>query len=514
MEAGSTGRKTGARKTGRFDSARLVRVWSRAVKLPPSSPPPDSGGAKKTYDKDKTATRRMVAGAAGGMLGVDYEDSRRADPNTKAKPPKELPGTTDRRMAEKQAQIAQGQAQSNRASEKGELGVGRDEAYVVRPEEDAPTKEKKKKPRHIARDRFQVDKDAPELVRTREWDSESEEERRDPDEQELELADWFSSDSVLPEGGPSVSRAHLFDEDRKPEPGDPSLRDPESIQRALGAPASYAKHVMILAEAFRRTTGATRSEALSYLGAMFVGLKDRSFGRLALKEFGPSTGILDIYPLEVMEHVLENHPGYLPKAGFGTIFRKEGEERRKLVAKVDEEIVLEYPESLKVRGFALKGGGCPGYVFEPGAEPGQYRLVFSSAGRFDVLLSATNRAGYTMIDRLEVEVEDAKGKKAPSKTTALAAYPERDESRVARWPWPEVEPLDPRALLEEAESAVSSRASPLMTAAELAWRQTAAKVGEGNLAAGPFRVNDDSEEAEGEDTDVGVPAFGSEESKS
>lgn len=483
------------------------------MKVPPSSPPPDSGGSKATYDKDKTTTRRSVAGAAGGMLGVDYEDHRRPDPSLQPKVKKEDTSATDRRLAEKQAQLAQGQGQSNRAADKGELGTGRDAAYVVRPDEEAPLREKRKKPRHIARDRFQVDKDAPEVVRTRRWEDESDDEGRDPDEQELDIADWFANDALSADAGPAVSRAHLFDEHRRPEPGDPSLRDPESIQRALGAPASYAKHVMILAEAYRRTTGASRGEALTYLASMFVALRDRSFGRLALKEFGPSTGILDIYPLEVMEHVLEAHPGYLPKAGFGTIFRRNNEDKRELTAKVNEDLWLDYPESLKVRGFALKGGGCPGYVFEPGPEPGRYRLVFHTPGRFEVLLSATNRAGYTMVDRVRVEVRDAKGRKFETPVREARVYPERNEERIARWPWPEVKPMDPRALLEEpGESQGSSRASPLMTAAELAWRRTAASVGEGNLAAGPFRVDDEVKAEEtstesGEDTDVGVPAF-------
>ena len=53
-----------------------------------------------------------------------------------------------------------------------------------------------------------------------------------------------------------------------------------------------------------------------------------------------------------------------------------------------------------------------------------------------------------------------------------------------------------------------------MTAAELAWKQTAARVGAGNLASGPFVVNEETETADGaEDTDVGVPAFGSEEAE-
>ena len=47
---------------------------------------------------------------------------------------------------------------------------------------------------------------------------------------------------------------------------------------------------------------------------------DRSFGRLALKEFGPATGILDIYPLEVVEHILARYPAFLPKVGFGRLF--------------------------------------------------------------------------------------------------------------------------------------------------------------------------------------------------
>ncbi|MCA9556237.1 MAG: hypothetical protein KC933_39800, partial [Myxococcales bacterium] len=43
------------------------------MKVPPKPP---------EYSKDRTLTRRTVAGAAGGMLGVHYEDTRHNDVNT------------------------------------------------------------------------------------------------------------------------------------------------------------------------------------------------------------------------------------------------------------------------------------------------------------------------------------------------------------------------------------------------------------------------------------------------
>jgi hypothetical protein len=237
------------------------------------------------------------------------------------------------------------------------------------------------------------------------------------------------------------SRAHLFvTREPRREPGDLSLVEPERIQEALETPLAYAAQAMILAEAFRRSTGATRTEAIEYLARLYLGLPDRPFARAAFKEFGPSTGILDIYPLEVAAHLLDHHPGFFTKAGYGRI-RSSTET---LVADGGSELRFEHAPELKIRGFALVGGGRPGYVFEPAEEAGVYRLLIRSGGRWEILVSAINRAGYTLIERFTVTVRGAAKERARS---SRSPYPARKPSKVAAWPMPRLPKQDPSAVL-------------------------------------------------------------------
>lgn len=245
------------------------------------------------------------------------------------------------------------------------------------------------------------------------------------------------------------------------EPGDTRLTDPDEVQRVLGSPVAYAKHALILSEAFRHATGATRAEALAYLASLFTGAADRPFARAALREFGPGTGIVDIYPLEVMELVLETHPGFLQKVGFGRLFPQAGQRERPLVTDTATPIELDHPEGLRVRRFALKGGGCPGYVFEPSPSPERYRLTIQSPGSFDLLVSGVTRSGHTLLQRLYVRVLPARGE-APALPPALSqVYPPRDADKVEEWPKPN--PKRPKArdclqfMVDEADEATAKR---------------------------------------------------------
>lgn len=413
------------------------------MKVPPSNPPPEKA---PSYDKDRTATRRSVAGAAGGLKGVDYEDDSHIARGDPSQQPSSASGA---KRGEAEANV-RGSALPSGAPPIEPGGPQElDASRLVLADAEAGTRAKKRRPpRRVGRDRLSVDKDAPERRPKRRHLEEEEA----AEEQVIELyAD------ALEGGAPAVSRAHLFSADDVAEPGDLSITDPDEIQRRYDSPVAYAKHCMILAEAFRRSTGATRDEAISYLGRMFVATRDRGFGRRALKEFGPSSGIVDLYPLEIIEHVLETYPGFLPKFGFGRFFQRTEHER--LETDTATALILEYPAELKIRGFALKGGGCPGYTFEPADEPGRYRLQIDSPGRFIFLVSCITRTGHTLIERLEVDVRAIAGE-APAPSDA-ALYPPRDRKKVAAWPMPPVPALDPfEAMDVERERAERSGVTP------------------------------------------------------
>ena len=101
--------------------------------------------------------------------------------------------------------------------------------------------------------------------------------------------------------------------------GDLSLVDPNDMKRQLGPSVRFAQHAMILADE-RMKAGMPRQEALEFLANIYLGVHDRNYARKALSKFGAGTGILDIYPLELMEHLLKNVPSFAPKISAGRFF--------------------------------------------------------------------------------------------------------------------------------------------------------------------------------------------------
>ncbi len=409
-------------------------------------PPPD----------ERNFTRRTVAGAAGGMLGVDYEDERQPDPSTV----KATTGTGSNRDspgAEVSAQQAIAEETGLKRARK--TTDPKDESEMILDDEDATTRDEKTKQRtrrSVARDRMTVDKDAPRLLHKRPWDQDDEPPPEEPDDIDLEAL----AEAIASAGDPIEGIDH-----RRWSIGDARLTDPHAIKEALGSPVAYAKHCVILAEAFRSSTGARRSEAVRYLALMFAALGDRNFARQALKELGPATGIVDLYPLEVIEEVVESYPGLLSKVGFGTLFVRPKKSLLELEAGVTS--LLTYPESLKIRGFAIKGGDRPGYRFEPHNVDGQYALTISAPGRYHLLISGVTRSGHTVIDRIDTLVRDG--------PHAIHVLPEpepiRDAAKVDAWPRPEPIPIDFERLLDRDDASRQDDSSSVLSSGELVSRQ-------------------------------------------
>jgi hypothetical protein len=187
--------------------------------------------------------------------------------------------------------------------------------------------------------------------------------------------------------------------------GDVSLTNPDEMKRMLGPSVRFAQHAMLLAEA-RMKEGMPREEALQFLASLYLGVSDRDYARKALREFGPATGIMDLYPLELMKHLLEHVPSFITKISTAKFLVAQPKEAHK--SETGQPIVLNYDAELRIRGFAIKGGGTPGYVFEPVDPPGTYHLTFATPGTFTVLLSALTKTGALMIEELEIEI--VKGK--------------------------------------------------------------------------------------------------------
>jgi hypothetical protein len=192
-------------------------------------------------------------------------------------------------------------------------------------------------------------------------------------------------------------------QDRPPDRlGDLSLVDPNDMRRFLGPPVRFAQHAMLLAED-RLKSGTKRAEVIDFMASLYLRVDDRAYAHKALRDFGTGSGIIDIYPLEVVKHLLESVPSFftrLTRGPFMSSSKPGGYE-----GVTGKPIVLTYDPQLRIRGFALLDGPRPGYLFEPVDPPGTYHLTFQSPGRFTVLVSAIGKNGQIFVEELEVDVK-------------------------------------------------------------------------------------------------------------
>ncbi len=218
--------------------------------------------------------------------------------------------------------------------------------------------------------------------------------------------------------GMDAGKGKYFEDAPDDRMGDISLTDPNQIKRQLGPSVRFAQHAMILADQ-RMKEGMPRQEAVQFLASLYLGVADRKYAQKALKNFGAGTGILDIYPLELMNHLLENMPHFLPKVRAGSLFARVAKQGWK--TETGKAIKLEYEPLLKIRGFAIKNGERPGYLFEPVDPPGTYELTFNTVGTWTVMISALSKIGEVFIDEFDVEVKQGDNADLEEKASMVRA---------------------------------------------------------------------------------------------
>ena len=170
--------------------------------------------------------------------------------------------------------------------------------------------------------------------------------------------------------------------------------------RSMGG-IMVAEHLMLLLA--KKRAHLERVEALAEVADLLIAIDDGPKVKRVLGEMPTAGRIVDIYPLEVMVYVLERRPDLLDGVAMAP-FLKNRDEVEGTTHPVEAEIRLRLPVNLKVRAFALDGGGSPGYCFAPGG-PGEYILEVGDSGRFGVLVMAERRRE-SLIDRFEVTVAD------------------------------------------------------------------------------------------------------------
>ena len=210
--------------------------------------------------------------------------------------------------------------------------------------------------------------------------------------------------------------------------GDLSLTDPNEMKRQLGPSVRFAQHAMLLAEA-EMQQGADRGQALAFLADLYMRLGDRAYANKALREFGPATGVMDLYPLELLDYLLEFVPGFCHRVRRESFLTASAPDAYR--TKAGQTIELTYDPNLRIRGFAIKEGARPGYLLEPVDPPGTYHLVFLSPGAFTVMVSAISKDGQLFIETFDCVVED--GDVDAERLTGLVREKEheRDASETA-----------------------------------------------------------------------------------
>jgi hypothetical protein len=105
--------------------------------------------------------------------------------------------------------------------------------------------------------------------------------------------------------------------------------------------------------------------------------------------------IRDVYPLEVMMKILEQRPELLPGVRPGSIVGNAAEllDGKKVLAGVP--VVIPVPSDVRIKAFALLGGGRPGYEFQPHTDEGKYTLLVDTPGHwtFTVLAAPLSALG-------------------------------------------------------------------------------------------------------------------------
>jgi hypothetical protein len=150
--------------------------------------------------------------------------------------------------------------------------------------------------------------------------------------------------------------------------------------------------------------GASHTEAVRDMAAWISQLSSPQQIRKLLTEL-ESKPIRDVYPLELLMHLLEHRPELLPGVKKGCIVGDgEGLAGGKQVF-AGHAVRIEVPKDNRLKSFALLGGGRPGYEFHP--TPGDdntYTLLIDTPGRWKFALLA---APLVSLGRIQKESSEA-----------------------------------------------------------------------------------------------------------
>lgn len=176
-------------------------------------------------------------------------------------------------------------------------------------------------------------------------------------------------------------------------------RPPAEVE-ALGTPRATA-HLVRLYDAWT-LAGMGREEAVQKAASFLAGFTNVGNIRKVLAEL-ENKPIRDVYPLEVLMRMLEERPELLPGVRQGSVLGPElRDESRKVLAGHAHTITV--PNDVRLKSFALLGGGRPGYEFQPHKDEGKYTLLVDTPGHHTFALLA---APLQQLGRIQRETSEA-----------------------------------------------------------------------------------------------------------
>jgi hypothetical protein len=196
---------------------------------------------------------------------------------------------------------------------------------------------------------------------------------------------------------------------------DPEL-DPEQIE-LLGLRA--ASHMVRMYDHWM-IGGADRYETIDNAARVLAKFSSTQNVRRVLNEL-ESAPIRDIYPLEVMYHMLENMPDTIEGMSEAPLVQNADQFRGGNHVFAGHAFKVHLPANMRIKAFALMGGDRPGYEFFPSPKEGVYSMTVDTPGTYEFALMGvpTKRVGRIIkedskkpiAERFVVEVR-AMGRKA------------------------------------------------------------------------------------------------------
>ncbi|MBA3765241.1 MAG: hypothetical protein H0X05_07000, partial [Actinobacteria bacterium] len=139
---------------------------------------------------------------------------------------------------------------------------------------------------------------------------------------------------------------------------------------------------------------------------LLVGFARPESIRKVLQEM-ESKPIRDVYPLEVLMKIVADNPAALPDVAHGGFIANGADLTSGEKVFAGHPFSVHVPQDMRLKAFALLGGGRPGYEFFPAPDAGKFTMQIDTPGtwRFALLAAPTTSLGRMQKESSEAIIE-------------------------------------------------------------------------------------------------------------